>query len=805
MGDTLHSAELESRLRQAEQDQAGRYHKRTEHLQPDGSAVYVNRLVLEDSPYLLQHAHNPVNWYPWGDEAFAAARAEDKPVFLSIGYSTCHWCHVMEVESFDDVEVAQLLNRHFISIKMDREQYPDLDEIYMTGVQLVSGHEGWPMSSFLLPDGRPFFGATYFPKAGFMDLLNKVAAVWSGNRGELEESANSIDAAIKRVLAERRPQAALAPDLAQTMVSAVLDREDKTFGGLAGAPKFPQEPILLFLLDQAERQRESGAWAYLRRSLDGMATGGIYDQVGGGFHRYSVDSRWLVPHFEKMLYNQSQLGLVYLRAWLHSGDSYYRRIIAQTLDYVVREMQRPEGGFYSATDADSEGAEGTFFVWTLDELQSVLDEQELAFAEQVFALTERGNFEGANVLSLKDRLPVLAEDIGDDCYSRLDQLLDKLYRQRESREHPLRDDKLIVAWNGAMIQTLALAGFYCGREDWQQAARRAATAILAANLDGDGRLQRINLHGTGSINGQLEDYANLIAGLISLYDTSGEQTWLRQASTLAEQALDDFYNADQACLYLGPEQHQGPLLVRSSNAADGACLSAVGTMLANLRRLTARLAGMHGEAQGAQGAQWVADTGQRFSEVRNRLLGALSAEVNDQPLGHTTVLREFAWQAEPLAEAFAYAADGRARLLCLGAEASDAAQAAGTATSAPAKKSNSTPVERSVAVEIDLAPGWYIAAAQPDDNAQPLTVAAAASSPWQVVAVELPPAQHQVDLGETGSMPAYGDRIQMQVQLAPAPDSAAATDPVVLDFSLQLCEEGRCLLPETVPLRVVVR
>lgn len=779
MTDAMHPADLESRLRKAEQDKSGRYAKRTEHLDADGKAVFVNRLVLEDSPYLLQHAHNPVNWFPWGDEAFAAAQAADKPIFLSIGYSTCHWCHVMEMESFDDVQVAELLNQHFISIKMDREQYPDIDEIYMTGVQLVSGHGGWPMSSFLMPDGRPFFGATYFPKAGFMELLGKVASVWAGKREELEESASSVDEAIKRVLAEKQPEATLAPDLAQTMVGAVLEREDKTLGGLAGAPKFPQEPILLFLLDQAERNRASGAWDFVRRALDGMAAGGLYDQVGGGFHRYSVDSQWLVPHFEKMLYNQSQLGLVYLRAWLLSGDHYYRRVLEQTLDYVLREMQHPEGGFYSATDADSEGEEGTFFVWSFDDLKSVLDQQQLAFAEQVFVLSERGNFEGANVLSLKDRLPILAEDLGDDFYSRLDQLRCTLYGYREQREHPLRDDKLIVSWNGAMIHTLALAGFHCARSDWQQAAVQAAQRILTDNLDANDRLKRINLHGTSSIPAQLEDYANLIAGLLGLYDSNGEEHWLARAAALAEVVLDDFYAAGQACLFLGPAEQQGPLLVRSSNAADGATLSPVGTMLANLRRLKARLSGLVADAH------TIASMAQRFTEARNRLLGGLSAEVNNQALGHTSLLREFGWQAEPLAEGVAYAGSGLARLVCR-----------------PVQDSQGDASVSTLAIEVHLAPGWHITAAgDASETIKSTTVTVGEDSDWCVADIKLPDTNTRIAVGDGDKIAAYGDNVLVRVRLSAAHQDADPSAPAIVHITLQLCEQGRCLLPETILLR----
>ena len=347
------TATLESRLRELEAQREGTYDKRTEHLDAEGRAIFINRLIEEDSPYLLQHAHNPVNWYPWGDEAFAAAKADEKPIFLSIGYSTCHWCHVMEIESFDNVEVAKLLNQHFISIKMDREQFPDLDEIYMTGVQLVSGQGGWPMSNFLLPDGRPFYGATYFPAPAFMQVLGQIGGAWEKQRAELERNAHSLYQAINKVLCERKPLETLKQGIVDNAVKALLQREDRTLGGLAGAPKFPQEPILLFLLDQVVRRDDGAALGFVERALEGMGRGGIYDQVGGGFHRYSVDEEWLTPHFEKMLYNQAQLGMVSLQAYQLTGNDFFARVARQTCNYVLRDMQIDQGGYYSATDADS--------------------------------------------------------------------------------------------------------------------------------------------------------------------------------------------------------------------------------------------------------------------------------------------------------------------------------------------------------------------------------------------------------------------------------------------------------------------
>ncbi|MEQ8953138.1 MAG: DUF255 domain-containing protein, partial [Gammaproteobacteria bacterium] len=404
--------DLEQRLRAAEREKEGSYVKRTEHLSDDGKAIFINRLILEDSPYLLQHAHNPVNWYAWGPEAFATAAAEHKPVFLSIGYSTCHWCHVMEVESFDNVEVANILNEHFISIKMDREQYPDIDEIYMTGVQIMSGHGGWPMSSFLMPNGDPFFGATYFPPAEFMRLLRRATAAWQDRHQELIESAENIRLSIRRILSAGRQRDGLPENLLQQSIKTILLKEDRIKGGLAGAPKFPQEPLLLLLLDQAARQRNHDALAFADRALVAMGRGGIYDQVAGGFHRYSVDDRWLVPHFEKMLYNQSQLSLAYLQAWQLTGNPFFKRVLSQTLDYVLRDMQVLGGGFYSATDADSEGAEGTFFLWTRDQVADCVGESDAELLYELFGITEFGNFEGANILHLPVSLGEFASTHG---------------------------------------------------------------------------------------------------------------------------------------------------------------------------------------------------------------------------------------------------------------------------------------------------------------------------------------------------------------------------------------------------------
>ncbi len=411
------------------------------------SHQFTNRLIGEDSAYLLQHAHNPVDWYPWGDEAFAVAARDNKPVFLSIGYSTCHWCHVMEVESFDNEDIAALLNEHFISIKVDREQRPDLDEIYMTAVQMFSGRGGWPMSSFLTPEGQPFFGATYFPPDQFTALLHRVASLWQAQEQELRATAAEVTGNVDRYLTAVTAAAELDQALVDSAVAQLIGGYDSAHGGFTQAPKFPNETLLLFLLDQLKRHPSEQVMKPVRHTLDRMAQGGLYDQVGGGFHRYSTDSQWLAPHFEKMLYNQALLSQVYSDAYLLTASAYYKNIVVETLDYVLRDMTAANGAFYSATDADSEGEEGLFFLWTRDELRRVLSESDFVLVEELYGITAAGNFEGRNILHLS-RVPAQYGSAADTPWqSRLSDIKRQLYAARERRIPPLLDTKVITAWN----------------------------------------------------------------------------------------------------------------------------------------------------------------------------------------------------------------------------------------------------------------------------------------------------------------------------------------------------------------------
>ena len=779
MADSPSADSLEARLRAMEARKIGSYDPRTEHLDSHGNTLFINRLILEDSPYLLQHAHNPVNWYAWGEEAFAAAAAEAKPVFLSIGYSTCHWCHVMEVESFDNVEVGKLLNRDFISIKLDREQYPDIDEFYMTGVQLMSGHGGWPMSNFMLADGKPFFSATYFPAPSFIDLLQKIASAWQHKRQELESSAIGIERAIDRILGESKDSVSLDEKILEQSVQALLQREDKVDGGLSGQPKFPQEPLLLLLLDHAGRTRDLEAAGFLDRALHAMAQGGIYDQFGGGFHRYSVDAQWLVPHFEKMLYNQSQLGLVFLQAYQLTGKAMFARICQQILDYVLRDMQYPEGGFYSATDADSEGSEAVFFLWTIQQLEEVLVGSEVDFIVSLYDISEAGNFEGSNIPNLSRPLSESAGEYeSGDFYSELDRILHKLYLAREQRIHPLRDDKLIVAWTGAMINTLAKAAYVFGNDEWLRAAERAAALVWAQNVDEHHCLRRIYLDGEVSISAQLEDYANLAAALITLFDVTAQSDYLHRAAQLIEIMQQDFWDEEKGTFYLTPKGQPGPQLSRSRNASDGAILSPVATALSCLRLLQQR-SDLIPESK--------LNSDLHYREKIKACIASLSADINDSPLGHPSMLRVIQTTHCGDLDLIQYAGNGKAKL-----------SIKGSVSEAETKKE--------IEIHVTLQAGWHITAPQQESsNLAPIELRVDEQEQhWQILACDYPKSSGRIQDGDGGEIPVLEKEFTIHAVL----QRSELTDDLLsssagLELKLQLCDDSSCLLPETLNFRMV--
>ncbi|MEW6387850.1 MAG: thioredoxin domain-containing protein [Thermodesulfobacteriota bacterium] len=536
-----------------------------------------NRLARETSPYLRQHADNPVDWYPWGPEALDRARREDKPIFLSIGYSTCHWCHVMAHESFANPAIAALMNEHFINIKVDREERPDLDETYMTAVQLLAGTGGWPMSVFLTPDLKPFYAGTYFPPedrggfTGFPRLLLALNQIYRQNREKLVDLSEKVTEQLKILAA--RPGA--APELTQAQVAAAAQRlkedSDRRHGGFGGAPKFPRALELGFLLNQARSQKDAGAQEIVGFSLEKMARGGIYDQVGGGFHRYTVDGVWLVPHFEKMLYDNALLTPLYLALFQLTGREFSRRIAKETLDFVLRELAAPQGGFYAALDAESDGEEGKFYLWSREELEKVVGPELAPLARVALGVTAGGNFEGKNILTRPFSLNDLATRFSqprEQLEGQLHLARERLGQARATRVRPHRDGKIITSWNGLMISALALGAQVLGEDKYYAAAAKAARFILTDLFREDG-LYRIWAAGQVSIPGFLEDYAFLANACLDLYETDFDPAWLAMAKRLADLMESRFLDPEDGT-YFYVAQNQEATLVRSKNVYDQA-------------------------------------------------------------------------------------------------------------------------------------------------------------------------------------------------------------------------------------------
>ena len=530
-----------------------------------------NRLIDETSPYLLQHAHNPVEWYPWGPEAFERADREDKPVLVSIGYSACHWCHVMEHESFEDEDVAAVMNENFINIKVDMEERPDVDQIYMNFVQVTTGRGGWPMNVFLTADKRPFFGGTYFPPAprygmpSWRQVLLSISEAYRDRRDELEQSANEILGELRK-MSVMEP-GALSGDITDAAFASFSRSFDSVNGGFGGAPKFPQAMSLEFLLRYHERTASPRALEMVTKTLDKMAMGGIYDQIGGGFHRYAVDAIWLVPHFEKMLYDNAQLARVYLHAFQVTGNSFYKRICVETLEYIRREMLDPSGAFYSTQDADSEGEEGKFFVWTPAEIEQALGSDAREFMN-LYSVTKEGNFEGNNILNIPYGKAASLLDSGDARSEALNESRRKLFQTRERRVKPHRDEKVLTAWNGLMMAAFADAGKVLGRSDYLDTARGNADFILR-EMYKDGRLHRTWKSGVAKLNGYVEDYANVADALIVLYEATGETRWLLQAKELADTAITEFWDQDAGGFFFTSNDHE-ELVVRNKDFYDNA-------------------------------------------------------------------------------------------------------------------------------------------------------------------------------------------------------------------------------------------
>ncbi|MXW02519.1 MAG: thioredoxin domain-containing protein [Holophagales bacterium] len=783
--------ELQARLEAALTAMPDDYEPRTEHLDPDGRPLFLNRLVLETSPYLRQHAHNPVDWFPWGEEAFERAKAEDKPVFLSIGYSTCHWCHVMERESFDNVEVARLMNELFICIKVDREQRPDIDDIYMTAVQVTQQRGGWPMSSFLLPDRRPFFGATYFPPQQFVNLMRQVDAAWRERRADLETSAAQITDLVRQITAARGAAKHLGRAVIGEAVQGLVASTDRVHGGFGGAPKFPNETNLLLLLEEALRTGDREPLDAALLTLRAMARGGIHDQVGGGFHRYSVDGQWLVPHFEKMLYNQAHLLRAYALAYRLTGDPLLARVARETADYVLRDMTSPEGAFYSATDADSEAedgesVEGEFFVWTKDQLREALEPTDAELAIRLFGVTDAGNFEHRNILFLDRPLDESAADFGlplDELLDRLDGIRERLYQVRERRLHPLRDDKVLTSWNGMMIRALAEAADALAEPAYAEAAARAADFLWRNSRREDGGLWRVWLDGQASTPGLVQDYAHLAHAFVALYDVTSGSKWLERSATVAAEMVDRFWDPTPAPVEEGSPRQPSPgsgffiaerekanlLIAQPKSPTDGAVPSGNSVAVRALAELGRR-------------------TGDRNATDRAlATVAAFAANIERMPAAYTYMLTGLGVALDGDAGPRATAGNG-AVVVAAGLRSADDAG------------------EYEVDVDLVIKEGWHLNGPEPLQEDLIGTTVESAGSRFDVTNLRYPaPRRTQVST-QSGDVLIYEGRQRITLMLHPSisgPEELPVSVPI--SIRLQACDDQLCLLPETVILELPVR
>ncbi len=551
-----------------------------------------NRLIHESSPYLKQHAHNPVDWYPWGDEALDVARQTDKPILLSVGYSSCHWCHVMERESFENTEIAGYMNQQFVNIKVDREERPDLDSIYMNYVQMTTGSGGWPLTVFLTPSLVPFFGGTYFPpiavsgRPGFSTVLRSVSTFYDQRKQEIDSDRAKITGALSQAGQLELDVAEPSREVMGQAADALLRQLDPRYGGFGGAPKFPSSMALSFLMRWHKRSSNKAALDAVKLSLDKMAKGGIYDHLGGGFHRYAVDERWFAPHFEKMLYDNALLASTYLEAYQLTGDENYRQVVEETLEYVERDMRHPSGGFYSAEDADSEGQEGLFYVWHHNEIRELLPSESCDVFCDFYGISTVGNWEGQNILHQRRGLSSLADDHGkseEELRSLLRSARELLLEKREQRVRPGLDDKILASWNGLMLTAFSKAAFVLGDKHALDIATRNAT-FLAEEMISDSRLLRAWKDGVPKLNGYLEDYAQTIEGFLTLFQVGGDLRWLDLARELTETQIRLFWDPQSADFFFTSTDHE-QLLIRPKEHFDNATPSGNSTSVLNLLTL----------------------------------------------------------------------------------------------------------------------------------------------------------------------------------------------------------------------------
>jgi len=777
-----------------------------------------NRLADETSPYLLQHAENPVHWFPWGDEAFERAEAEGKPIFLSIGYSSCYWCHVMERESFENEEIAKQMNEHFICIKVDREERPDVDQIYMTALQAISGgHGGWPMSMFLTPDGRPFYGGTYFPPEprqgmpSFPQVLEAVANGWEEQREQIEQDAEQLASYVQRAMGSQLAleQVELDRSLSEGGLKALANAFDPEYGGFSydparpRLPKFPEPVNLVFLLDQHRRGRGAGLdhapLAMVEKTLEEMARGGIRDHLAGGYHRYSTDRFWAVPHFEKMLYDQAQLAAVHLLAYEITGDERWRIEAEATLDFVAEVMTDETGGFHSAIDAETDAEEGKYYVWTRDEIQTLLDEDDFQLLAAVYGLDQEPNFEHGRYVLLRPE-PIQAQAAAfdltpEELEERLEPLRQTLLEARREREMPFQDDKVLTAWNGLMIAAYADSARVLGREQDLEMAQRVADFVLETLRNDDGRLLRTYRAGEAKLAGYLEDYAFLIHGLLRLNAATEDPRWLDEAGALADRMIEDFEDDDQGGFFFTADDHES-LFARAKDPFDGATPGpnsvAIRSLVA-LHRLT-------GE--------------ERYLDVAGRALEAFSPVLSNSASGVPLLLvalEEYLDALENQPDAAEAKENAQAKAapppsapgfqpgqLRVPSETNGAAERPSIVTvegrvADPARSGEPVTVELELTIE---APYHLNANPAGDPSLIPTQVSVADDSDLELIEVNYPEGESKPLAGLDEPIPLYEGTVTITAVVR-CPEDATETLEMPFRVRYQACDDRACLAPQT--------
>ncbi len=753
--------EIEEAWSQAPDD----YIPRTRHLRDDGTPLYANRLLLAVSPYLRQHAHNPVNWYPWGEEALNRARLEQKPVLVSIGYSSCHWCHVMEEESFDDLGVAEFLNKHFIAIKVDRETNPDIDEVYLLALNVMSGQGGWPLNVFMTADGGPFFGMTYVPRGDLLDILLQVHTAWNSQRAQVERIATAVTQAVQNFGMVATGDVDIGDNETARLIAEVAQREASIDEFSPPMSRFPSESELLLLLDSAFRHQSRTALELAQGRLTAMALGGIRDHAGGGFHRYTVDTEWLTPHFEKMLYNQALLARAYLIAYQFTGKDLYRRVAVETLDYVLRDLRSEDGTFYSAWDADSQGVEGRFYLWTVEELRHAAGDM-ANFAIKVFGATENGNYEGLNILHLNTLPEEQALDSGLKLPQHLQQLAlvkERLRVYREHRQKPYLDTKVITAWNALMIETLVLGSEVLGDDRYAQSAERAAELIWNRLRDNNGRLYRILLDGKRNELGKLRDYAYLTQAAIRLYDRTDKRLWLERAESLAKAMNDEFWDETSGGYFSVAKNDMPQLVIRQKDRFDEGLPSGNSVAAMSFALLYQRTGKL------------------MYSKRAEQIIDVFAAEINSSPSAFPYALSAVEVQRRGLLGKRDYAAQGHALV------------------SVDIKQRIQDRVRAVVKLKLDE--GWHVQSDQPSNDNLHATGVESLSKAWLLRDSHFPQSQTLLASFQSEPLSVFAGSVSIPIELEPVGTGSGIIE---LEVSFQACSDELCLLPETVQLEIPI-